>query len=84
MLKDKIALMPGRVRISYRGCGEQQLADQRRFEARYGVRIVETRDAGFDANRLVLLEDVETGERASVNGFHPAWELYIYPQQVAS
>ena len=84
MLKDKLRQMPARVRISYQGCGEQQFADERRFEAQYGVRIAETRDAGFDANRIVVLEDAETGERTSVNGFHPAWELYIYPQQVAS
>ncbi len=84
MLHDKLMAMPGRVKVDYRGCGEQQLADQRCFEARHGVRIVETCDAGCDCNRLVLIEDPETGERLTVNGWSRPFELYIYPQQVVS
>ncbi len=81
MLKDMLRQGPARVRISYQGCGEQRFADERRFEAQYGLGIAEVRDAGFDANRIVVLEDVETDERATVNGWSPDFALIIYPQQ---
>lgn len=78
MLREKLMAMPGRVRIDYRGCGEQQMAHARRFAERNGVRIVETRMAGTYSNCTVEIEVLETGERT---GYHQPFELYVYPQQ---
>ena len=82
MLRDKLLNMPCRIKIDYRGCGDQRFADQRRIESRFGLQILGARMGGMDSNCTVEIQDAETGEHAVVNGYHPPFELYIYPGQI--